>query len=213
MRWGKILKASSPDLDGLKYNDSRVKQYLRTEGKNRCVYCAINESVLGGYQFFWVEHLRPQSDFPELADNLENLFYSCSICNRFKSNDWPNDNNDDYMHPCYPDPSKVDYAEIFDFNDQNGLLEGKFPASRYMESKLFLNRPQLILERMRFALNERCEGLIGRNSELNQELKRLADQKEALEHMQKMSELTISLLRLKQNLESIPPYELNDVTR
>lgn len=129
-----------------KYGD--YKPYLRREAKERCVYCAIHENPIGGSDHFHVEHYRPKSldQFAALIKDYNNLFYACAICNRFKSNDWPNDPVSDHSVISYPDPNEIDYNTLFSYNE-DGTISGNFVASKYLVEKVFLNRPQLINER------------------------------------------------------------------
>lgn len=211
MNWGLIVKQPAPALAGKKYNDIEVKMHLRAEGGQRCVYCSINESILGGYQFFWVEHHKPKSVDSSLEDDLSNLFYSCQICNRFKSNDWPNDPDTAFALCCYPNPTVVDYKTLFDISG-DGQLSGVYTASKYLVERIYLNRPQLIMERRRVALQSR-------HTQLNEEARSLAERlaakgdEESTRILLEMVKLGQDAQALNTKLETIPPYEVTDVTR
>ncbi|WP_204345105.1 HNH endonuclease [Psychroserpens algicola] len=129
-----------------KYGD--YKPYLRREAKEKCVYCAIHENPIGGSDHFHVEHYKPKSleEFAGLVKDYNNLFYACAICNRFKSNDWPNEPVPDHSVISYPNPNEIDYNTLFKHNG-DGTISGNFIASTYIVEKIFLNRPQLINER------------------------------------------------------------------
>jgi len=211
MNWGLIVKQPAPQLAGKKYNDIEVKMHLREEGGQRCVYCSINESIIGGYQFFWVEHHKPQSVDSSLKDDLNNLFYSCQICNRFKSNDWPNEPDATFALCCYPNPTAVDYKTLFDLSG-DGRLSGVYTASKYLVERIYLNRPQLIMERRRVALRDR-------HNQLNDEARALAERLAAKGDAES-TRLLLEIVKLSQDaqvlntkLETIPPYEVADVTR
>jgi hypothetical protein len=211
MNWGLIVKQPALQLAGKKYNDIEVKMHLRAEGGQRCVYCSINESIMGGYQFFWVEHHKPQSVDSSLENDLNNLFYSCQICNRFKSNDWPNEPDTAFALCCYPNPTAVDYKTLFDVGG-NGRLSGVYTASKYLVERIYLNRPQLIMERRRVALQNH-------HTILNEEGRTLAERL-AAKGDEESNRLLLEMVKLGQDaqalntkLETIPPYEVADVTR
>lgn len=160
MKWTIIDKNKT--LRPVKVTEYRdYKPYLRDESEQKCVYCAINENPIGGYDHFHVEHFRPKSltQFIHLLTEFENLFYSCAICNRFKSNDWPNDPVADHSIISYPDPKDVDYNSLFNC-EENGTLKGKYTASKYLVEKLNLNRPQLINERREKLMRDKIDHLI-----------------------------------------------------
>jgi hypothetical protein len=62
---------------------------IRIEFGYSCIYCGIWESENGGSDNFDLDHYCPESLFPALAREYENLVYSCSACNGFKSDHWP----------------------------------------------------------------------------------------------------------------------------
>lgn len=148
MRWFRIPKENAVQPEKGGYSDWKPK--LAEEAEYQCVYCAIHESNFGGIRNFHVEHFRPKSNsrFSHLIDDFTNLYYSCSICNCFKGNDWPSDppanKGDNVIH--YPEPSSVDYSILFKQEIDSKLI-GETLAGKYLVQKLYLNRPQLILER------------------------------------------------------------------
>ena len=92
MKWFRIPKESSPlPKSGKYYSD--WKEDLSKEGKEQCVYCSVNINTFGGIRNFHVEHYRPKAKdkFPHLEHVYSNLFFACSICNGFKSDDWKNE--------------------------------------------------------------------------------------------------------------------------
>lgn len=154
MRWFRIPKESSvKPTTGTRYSD--WKEPLSIEGREQCVYCAINIRTFGGIRNFHVEHYRPKAEgkFPDLEHEYSNLFFACSICNGFKSDDWKNEPSDKLDNHAYPDPSRIDYSSFLSLGSLY-LVESKFPTGKYIVGKLFLNRPQLILERKSFYLTE-----------------------------------------------------------
>ncbi len=147
MNWRRIPKERSVQpLDG---SYSSWKELLAEEGFHQCVYCAIRESSFGGIRNFHVEHYKPKHLFRDLENDFQNLFYACCICNVFKGGDWPGDPDPAFRSPCFPNPSKINYGDLFRI-EPTGILG---PAAvenstgRYLIEKLYLNRPQLIIER------------------------------------------------------------------
>lgn len=150
MNWFRVPKENAPQaLQGKHYWD--WKEDLSKEGREQCVYCTININTFGGIRNFHVEHYRPKSKNPELVDDYANLFFACSICNGFKSDDWKNEPSSTFNNSSYPDPSKVDYSSILTLNLEQ-IVESEYLTGKYIIHKLFLNRPQLILERKAFYL-------------------------------------------------------------
>jgi hypothetical protein len=199
-------------MEGYGYRDHRVKEFLRREGGHRCVYCAIHENALGGVQTFHVEHYRPKSRFPALENALANLFYSCPICNRFKSNDWPAEPHAPFHNCCYPDPSAVDYTILFDVNQKTGLVAGRRVASKYMLERLYLNRPHLILERRQYFLDQELSKLSDDCASLIPQLGKRRSGK-ARQHIARLFQTSNKINRLLLDLKKIPSYEIGDVTK
>lgn len=214
MKWKKITKDSNnviPDVtDHIEY-----KPQLSIEGHHQCVYCAIREADFGGYRNFHVEHFRPKSldRFKHLALDYFNLFYACSICNGFKSNDWPGDPCPDLSTPCYPNPLEVDYSHIIN-TQHNSVLEGKNPAAQYLIERLYLNRPQLILERKKYRLLDRFNSLKYALQGLVEELENSPFfGKEEKTIARAARNKILAIYELIEDKDSIPPYEPSDTKR
>ena len=214
MKWSLIQKTPNPTVEAYGYHDPRVKEFLRQEGGLRCVYCAVNENVLGGIQAFHVEHYRPKSkpEFRALENALSNLFYACPICNRFKSNDWPAEPHRLFKNSSYPDPSSVDYTILFNVNSKNGSVVGTKVASKYIVERLYFNRPQLILERRQYFLDQELTELNNEYSTLIPLLGKKGDAR-SIKYLTKLSEMSNKLNQLLIDLKKIPSYELGDVTK
>src|SRR3989344_4366167 len=212
MKWALIQKTPNTTIEAYGCDDTRAKEFLRQEGGLRCVYCAIYENALGGVQGFHVEHYKPKKRFPALINILSNLFYSCPICNRFKSNDWPAEPNKKFGNSSYPNPSQVDYSILFEVDEKSGSIKGKFVASKYIVERLYFNRPQLILERRQHSLDEELNLLNGKNKDLIKELKTKSDKK-SLVYLAKLADFSTKLNELFLALKKIPSYEISDVTR
>lgn len=120
------------------------KASIATDCEGRCVYCSIREAENGGIDNFHIDHFRPKSRFATLRDIIGNLFLSCAVCNRFKSNDWPAEPLADQSHAGYVDPGLADYNQVLTVSDTDFRLSSGQVAGRYMIERLYLNRPQLI---------------------------------------------------------------------
>ena len=146
MSWFKIDNASREQPSGGSYNDWKAE--IARDCRNQCVYCSIHEARFGGIDNFHVDHFRPKSreEFAHLSEVITNLYLSCPICNRFKSDDWPSDPCPEFSKPSYIDPAEVDFSTVVTVGE-NHLVSGTTVSSTYVVARLFLNRPQMIRER------------------------------------------------------------------
>jgi HNH endonuclease len=204
-RWRRVAKDLSRKPRTGDYK--KWKPALAEEGEYRCVYCAIPDGLMGGEFCFHVEHFEPKSKAPHLRDDWANLFYSCPICNVFKSDDWP----DRSLPHAYPDPSEFDYAEFL-VMAEDGTVSGTSVASRYLVERLFLNRPQLRLER-------RQDFLQDRSTSLRLEVKSLATAVVATQHIDaptlilRAFECVDRIASVMESLRDVRAYESTDVRR
>jgi hypothetical protein len=209
MKWFRIAKESSPrPTSGSSYRD--WKEHLLTEGKNQCVYCAININSFGGIRNFHVEHYRPKAKnkFPELINEYSNLFVACSICNCFKGDDWPNEPSTLLDNHAFPDPSKIDYCCFLECNNQ-AVVESEYITGKYIIQKLFLNRPQLILERRSYYLNEELKRESEKLKNIGLRLKNQYNSDPSIDAMLMMIETTILLI----DGNYINPYKAEQTQR
>lgn|SRR5574343_21001 len=213
MNWTIINKSETErPVSVTDYSD--FKPYLRREAAERCVYCAINENPIGGYDHFHVEHFRPKSlsQFNHLLNDFENLFYACAICNRFKSNDWPNDPVLDHSIISYPDPKDVDYNTLF-FCQENGILGGNFVASKYMVEKLNLNRPQLINERREKLMRDKIAILISSIQKMKLVIQDLEFSPEIAKITSILFDKILEITSLLNEEKEIARYEPSEIRR
>ena len=134
------------------------KDQIAEDCSNQCVYCCIHESAFGGIDNFHVEHFRPKSKFPELRKRIANLYYSCPICNRFKSDDWPGEPCDKFLVAAYVDPGEHDFSDLIQ-NSEAFRLRSIHRSATYFIERLYLNRPQLIRRRREHSLATRFRRL------------------------------------------------------
>lgn len=209
MQWFRIPKEASPvPQTGQYYYD--WKDDLATEGKEQCVYCTINIKPFGGIRNFHVEHYRPKAKdkFPALTHTYSNLFFACAICNGFKGDDWKNEPSEKLDNHSYPDPSKVDYSDFL-FRDSLHLVDSKYITGKYIIQKLFLNRPQLILERKSFHLHELLKNEIQKLKDIVLEIRKQDQGNLLAEALIAMIETTILLIEGQY----INPYKQEQIQR
>src|SRR6266478_6365592 len=70
-----------PDSLRDSYRDPEVKDLIRRETHDKCIYC---ESKISHVYHGDVEHILPKARFPELTLDYENLGLACAICNNRK---------------------------------------------------------------------------------------------------------------------------------
>lgn len=205
MNWKKIEKDRLNQPSSGTYSD--WKEQIAEECFYQCIYCSIHEAQFGGIDHYHIEHYKPKSieRFKGLENDIMNLFYACPICNRFKSNDWPNDAKDLDMI-CYPDPSKIDYTDLFEIDYNNFKVEGRYLSTRYMTIRLYLNRPQLIYER-------RENFLKIKESELRKEIKILMNDVTDISLLKKAYELVDKLSTHLSKRDKIRPYKLAEIRK
>ena len=211
MKWT-IIDKNSTKRPATVSEYGKYRPELRLEAKEKCVYCAIHENSLGGSDSFHIEHYKPKSKFSKLEKEFENLFYACAICNRFKSNDWPKEPKSDHSIPSYPDPKLVNYNNLFEV-DENGVLHGKYTASKYMIEKIVLNRPQLINERKERKLRNRLNAAIEKLPELASKILAFdrSDERDSL--LNEYMLLTAEIVSFQNNENTISKYRPSEIKR
>ena|SRR6185436_12614401 len=96
---------------------SKYRPLVREDFTECCAYCLLHELLAGGENNFQLDHFRPKSlaIFANFVEDFYNLYYACSVCNRYKSNSWPR-----------PELEALGYGFV-DFCAENGPLRvGKF---------------------------------------------------------------------------------------
>lgn len=202
MNWKLIDRTKRIQLDGVY---TAWKQQIAEDCYNQCVYCSIHESPWGGIDHYQIDHFRPSSKFSNLQNTITNLYYSCPICNKFKSDDWQNEpDNLDVI--CYPDPSDHNYSDLFNLDLDNYNLQGKFVSSRYVINRLYLNRPQLVYERRESLLNLKFKSLLEETSALLSEC-------EDHDLRNQYINLSLRLQKFMLSRANITPYKLSEIRK
>ena len=95
---------------------------METDFCKKCGYTGCSQMWFGGKRTFQIDHLKPESKYPELRNEYSNLVYCCSYVNRSK---WDDDS------PHYLDPCDADYNVHFE-RDANGCIVAKTKQGQYM---------------------------------------------------------------------------------
>lgn len=208
MNWRLIAKDKGKQPKIGTYSD--WKEQIAKECYFQCIYCSINEAQFGGIDHYHIEHYKPKSipRFKALENDICNLFYSCPICNRFKSNDWPND-ADDLNVVCYPNPSEFDYSELFSINSDDYKVNGEYISTKYMTERLYLNRPQLLYERREAFLKEREQVVTNAIDDLFDKL----NNKDDFDMLKESSKAVLDLNKTIQKRGKIRPYKLVEIRK
>jgi len=138
------------------------RQRVRVTYSYRCGYCGVHETELGSE--LEQDHYRPASRGG--SEDLENLVYCCSTCNRLKSDFWSDSPASEkrILHPLRDDVSEH-LRE-----DPTGRLVALTSTGEFHLYRLRLNRPQLIDLRLRRACQRQERA---RRQRLLQEVRRL----------------------------------------
>jgi HNH endonuclease len=123
---------------------SKYRDLVREDFVECCAYCLLHEIIAAGAGNFQLDHFRPKS-FPQfwhLVNDFYNLYYACSICNRYKSNSWPNAQLEakgyGFIDLCAEDFS-IHFRE-----EPNGWWSPLTLRAEYTEKRLRLNRSHLV---------------------------------------------------------------------
>jgi len=208
MNWQLIIKDASTQPESGTYSD--WKEQIAKECFYQCIYCSINEAQFGGIDHYHIEHYRPKSleQFKKFENDITNLYYCCPICNRFKSNDWPDD-PDSLEIICYPDPSIHNYSDLFDFSEIDYSVVGLYCSTKYITERLYLNRPQLLYER-------REELLRKKENNITKELETIRKSDEFNNNIIFLNEYLDLISKLRETLMKRPnirPYKLAEIRK
>ncbi|HEU4410866.1 MAG TPA: HNH endonuclease signature motif containing protein [Polyangiaceae bacterium] len=132
---------------------AEVRAAVRGAFGGRCGDCGVSESFVGGE--LEIDHVRPQAAGG--SDDIENLVYACTTCNRFKGDYAPAGNAPPSLRLLHPGRDDVE-AHIAEAS--NGRLVGITPRGWFHIQRLHLNRAQLIeLRRLQRAMRAQSDEL------------------------------------------------------
>jgi HNH endonuclease len=148
--------------------ESEIRQVVRRAYNFACGYCAVREEDAGSE--LELDHFKPRS--LDGNDELENLVYCCTTCNRIKGDFWaiaPTEKR--LLHPQHDDLS------LHLRQEPDGFLTGLTEIGKFHLTRLRLNRPPLVALR-----RARME-----NVRLREELEQAqTTQKDLTEHLQRL---------------------------
>jgi len=123
------------------------RPYLRRAFRYVCAYCERTEAVLGGEEFFEIDHFRPRAKFPDLVTHYPNLYYACGRCNRHKLGTWPSPGllakGFRFADPCAEDMYVSHLEEAAD-----GRLHALTTCGEYTRVHIRLNRRDVVSWRL-----------------------------------------------------------------
>ncbi len=114
-----------------------LRDKIRRLHHYRCGYCGVSEAAVGGE--LELDHFQPKSAGG--SDELENLVYCCTSCNRRKGNFWPRldavTTPRRLLHPRH-DELQQHWRE-----EKDGWLTALSETGAFHIERLELNRPRL----------------------------------------------------------------------
>jgi hypothetical protein len=143
---------------------SELRQAVRHAYNYRCGYCGVREEDVGCE--LEIDHFRPKSAGG--GDELENLVYCCTTCNRHKGKFWPDDPekaSSRILHPLLDDLASHLREE------EDGRLIALSKTGRFHIERLKLNRPARIALRLRLRSEARKEATDKATSESERSLR------------------------------------------
>jgi hypothetical protein len=156
----------STDVPVLDNYEGYRDPYLRPDFQYRCAYCLTHEHYFLDGDAGEIDHHRPLNppsqigkDFSELKNVYENLYWSCSRCNRIKGNRWPTDAQyaagERFLDPCVEDHD-AHWATHPDGTITPFTLIGHYTIRKIRLDRPALNRrrAQLYQDQQKFALLE-----------------------------------------------------------
>lgn len=151
-----------------------LREAVRRAYGYRCGYCGMHEEEVGCE--LEVDHFRPRAAGG--SDELSNLVYCCSACNRIKSDFWSVDPIRRLLNPLQDDPSTHLREEA------DGRLIALTETGAFHLKRLKLNRPQLIAARVNRRENLRMQQeIVELREQLNQANERVNEIEEELQQI------------------------------
>ena len=123
------------------------KKHLAKDFLHRCAYCDDLDLYGGGYRAYQVDHFAPQTKFPKLAYDYDNLLYACPWCNRAKWDAWPSeDPTINVVGDCgFIDPCTEEYNSHLT-RAEDGSINAITPLGKYIYQTLhlYLKRHEIV---------------------------------------------------------------------
>ncbi len=126
--------------------DQATRAFVRHAYNYCCGYCGISEAEVGSE--LEIDHFRPRSVGG--GDELDNLVYCCTACNRHKG---------DFWQLIYDSPRRVLHPQLDNVLEHlgstpSGALVALTETGQFHLDRLRLNRPQLTIWRQRQSENQ-----------------------------------------------------------
>jgi hypothetical protein len=131
---------------------AEIREEVRRRFAYCCGYCGVHENEAGSA--LEVDHFQPRSKGG--TDELDNLIYCCSACNKFKQGYWPSRETQGLrlLHPLRD--KMADHL----MEESDGRISALSETGVFHLARLRLNRPQLIQMRLKRQLqNEIYSGI------------------------------------------------------
>jgi hypothetical protein len=119
-------------------NEEARRAAVRSAYDGRCGYCTVHESEAGAE--LEIDHFQPRSAHG--SNDLDNLVYCCTACNRLKGDFWPATDpltaTRRLLHPKRDDLTEHLHEEL------SGLIVALTATGAFHLDRLRLNRPPLL---------------------------------------------------------------------
>lgn len=171
------------------------KPVLRREFREKCVYCRAPDQ--GRLDAYGVDHYRPKSLFPDLAQQYENLFYSCNGCNARKGRFWPS-SSDEKAGRFIPNP--CDHMMFGHLRFREAVVEAKSVAGEFTLKLLDLNSPTVV--RFREAILMALSAFHFKQQEASAALEQLLELRGKCSKADD-ADLDTAIAKLKANIEQL----------
>ncbi|MGK3967791.1 HNH endonuclease [Sorangium sp. So ce118] len=119
---------------------TEARATVRVAFGGRCGYCGVSETSVGGE--LEIDHFHPLAAGG--SDDIENLAYACTACNRFKGDYAPAHDAPESLRLLRP--QRDDFGAHVQ-ETVHGRLIGLTPRGWFHIQRLHLNRPQLVERR------------------------------------------------------------------
>jgi hypothetical protein len=167
-----------------------ISDQVRQRANCACEYCGVTETDTAGQ--LTVDHFQPRACGG--TDGLENLLYCCYRCNLYNADYWPAEPADPVLWNPRRDPRDAHLLLLVD-----GTLYPITATGEFTLRRLRLNRPPLVVYRLRRQAQAEEVRLLTRSRDLLALLERLYQQQAALlEEQRALLEEQRALLKMQQ---------------
>jgi 5-methylcytosine-specific restriction endonuclease McrA len=146
---------------------SQVRQEIRQRANFACEFCGVTELDTAGQ--LTIDHYQPKAKGG--SDSPDNLIYSCSRCNQYKSDYWPMAETDLFLWNPRRELAKTHFLEL-----ETGHLHPLTDVGAFTIKRLRLNRDPLLRYRLRKKQDTETLRLLTRYGELIELLSQLNKQ-------------------------------------